>query len=81
MTKIIDMDMVAEMHYADRDPAYYVEEDLMDEKERIEEKVLIVFESSVKRMLSLLDDRELQVLADNREIVADWIVEVLEEYE
>lgn len=76
----INTDALAEMHYAKYDPAYD-EEDRMDEKEKIESRAIKVFEITVKNVLKVLDNDELQALAENRETLCEWIDSLLEEFE
>ena len=78
---MINTDALAEMHYAKYDPAYQTEEDLMEQKEKIESRALQVFEITVKNVLKVLDDDELHALAENREEICEWLDELLEEYE
>ena len=78
---MINLDELAEMHYADRDPAYQSEDALEEQKEEIENRALTVFENSVKQALWSLDEDELKMLAENRDSIADWVEEILEEYE
>lgn len=78
---MVNTDELAEMHYAKYDPAYETEDDLMEQKEIIESRAIKVFETTVKNVLMVLDDAELKALADNRDALADWICELLEDYE
>ena len=78
---MVNTDELAEMHYAKYDPAYETEDDLMEQKELIESRAIKVFETTVKNVLMVLDDAELKALADNRDAFADWICELLEDYE
>lgn len=79
----INTDALAEMHYAKYDPAYDPDEteDLMEQKELIESRAIKVFKTTVKNVLMVLDDAELKALADNRDALADWVCELLEDYE
>lgn len=78
---MINTDALAEMHYAKYDPAYQTEEDLEMEKEKIESRAIKVFETTVKNVLMVLDDAELQALAENRDDLCEWLDELLEDYE
>jgi hypothetical protein len=78
---MVNTDELAEMHYAKYDPAYETEDDLMEQKELIESRAIKVFETTVKNVLMVLDDAELKALADNRDALADWVCELLEDYE
>lgn len=78
---MIDMDALAEAHYAKYDPAYQTEEDLMEQKEKIESRALQVLEITVKNVLKVLDNDELHALAENREEICEWLDELLGEYE
>ena len=78
---MVNTDELAEMHYAKYDPAYETEDDLMEQKELIESRAIKVFETTVRNVLMVLDDAELKALADNRDALADWVCELLEEYE
>ena len=78
---MIDMDALAEAHYAKYDPAYQTEEDLMEQKELIESRAIKVFETTVKNVLMVLDEDELQALAENRDDLCQWLDELLEDYE
>jgi len=78
---MVNTDELAEMHYAKYDPAYETEDDLMEQKELIESRAIKVFETTVKKVLMVLDDAELKALADNRDALADWVCELLEDYE
>ena len=78
---MVNTDELAEMHYAKYDPAYQTEDDLMEQKELIESRAIKVFETTVKNVLMVLDDAELKALADNRDALADWVCELLEDYE
>ena len=78
---MIDIDALAEMHYAKYDPAYQTEEDLEMEKEKIESRALQVLEITVKNVLKVLDNDELHALAENREEICEWLDELLGEYE
>lgn len=74
-------DHLAEMHYADRDPAYETESDLEEEKHRIKEKAETVLENAIKQALWTLDETELQLLAEDRDAFADRVYDMLGEYE
>lgn len=78
---MINTDALAEARWAHADPAYETEDDLMEQKERIESRALKVFETTMKSMLTVLDEHELKALAENRDALADWICELLEECE
>ena len=78
---MINLDELAEMHYADRDPAYQNEDALEEQREKIENRALTVFENSVKQALWSLDEDELKMLAQNTDSICEWIEEVLKEYE
>ena len=78
---MINTDELAEMHYADRDPAYETEDDLMEQKELIESRAIKVFETTVRNVLMVLDEAELQALAENRDDLCQWLDELLEDYE
>lgn len=78
---MVNTDELAEMHYAKYDPAYETEDDLMEQKELIESRAIKVFETTVRNVLMVLDDAELKALADNRDALADWVCELLEDYE
>lgn len=78
---MIDIDALAEMHYAKYDPAYETEDGLMEQKEKIESRALQVLEITVKNMLKVLDNDELHALAENREEICEWLDGLLEEYE
>ena len=78
---MVNTDELAEMHYAKYDPAYQTEDDLMEQKELIESRAIKVFETTVRNVLMVLDDAELKALADNRDALADWVCELLEDYE
>jgi hypothetical protein len=77
---MIDIDALAEARWAHVDPAYETE-DLMEQKELIESRAIKVFETTVRNVLMVLDDAELKALADNRDALADWVCELLEDYE
>lgn len=77
----INTDALAEMHYASSDPAYETEEDLEEQKERMQERAETLFENAVKDVLNVLSEEELHALALNRDSIADWVADVLEEYE
>ena len=77
----INTDALAEAHYAKYDPAYETEEDLMEQKEKIESRALQVFEITVKNVLKILDNDELHALAENRDDLCQWLDELLEDYE
>ncbi len=77
---MVNTDELAEMHYAKYDPAYETE-DLMEQKELIESRAIKVFETTVRNVLMVLDDAELQALAENREDLCQWLDELLEDYE
>jgi hypothetical protein len=53
----------------------------MEQKELIESRAIKVFETTVRNVLMVLDDAELKALADNRDALADWVCELLEDYE
>ena len=78
---MVNTDELAEMHWAKYDPAYETEDDLMEQKEIIESRAIKVFETTVRNVLMVLDDAELKALADNRDALADWVCELLEDYE
>ncbi|MBR2554013.1 MAG: hypothetical protein IKE94_04030 [Aeriscardovia sp.] len=78
---MINTDYLAEMHYASSDPAYETEQDLEEKKQRIKEKAETVLENAIKQALWTLDETELQLLAEDRDAIADWVEEILEEYE
>lgn len=78
---MVNTDELAEMHYAKYDPAYETEEDLMEQKEKIESRALQVFEITVKNVLKVLDNDELHALAENRDDLCQWLDELLEDYE
>ena len=78
---MVNTDELAEMHYAKYDPAYETEDDLETQKEIIESRAIKVFETTVRNVLMVLDDAELKALADNRDALADWVCELLEDYE
>ena len=78
---MVNTDYLAEMHYAKYDPAYETEDDLMEQKELIESRAIKVFETTVRNVLMVLDDAELQALAENRDDLCQWLDELLEEYE
>lgn len=78
---MVDIDALAEARWAHVDPAYETEDDLMEQKELIESRAIKVFETTVRNVLMVLDDAELKALADNRDALADWVCELLEEYE
>ena len=78
---MVNTDYLAEMHWAKYDPAYETEDDLMEQKEIIESRAIKVFETTVRNVLMVLDDAELKALADNRDALADWVCELLEDYE
>ena len=77
----INTDALAEAHYAKYDPAYETEEGLMEQKEIIESRALQVFEITVKNVLKVLDEAELQALAENRDSLCEWLDKLLEDYE
>ena len=78
---MINVDALAEMHYADSDPAFEAESDLEEKKERIKEKAETVLENAIKQALWTLDETELQLLAEDRDAFADWVYDELGEYE
>ncbi|MBR2554139.1 MAG: hypothetical protein IKE94_04675 [Aeriscardovia sp.] len=78
---MINLDALAESHYADRDPAYETEDDLMEQKQRIKEKAETVLENAIKQALWTLDETELQLLAEDRDAFADRVYDMLGEYE
>lgn len=78
---MIDMDALAEAHYAKYDPAYENEQDLEEKKERIREKAETVLENAIKQALRTLDETELQLLAEDRDAFADRVYDMLGEYE
>ena len=78
---MIDIDALAEARWAHVDPAYETEDDLMEQKELIESRAIKVFETTVRNVLMVLDDAELQALAENRDDLCQWLDELLEEYE
>ena len=78
---MVNTDYLAEMHYAKYDPAYETEDDLMEQKELIESRAIKVFETTVRNVLMVLDDAELQALAENRDDLCQWLDELLEDYE
>lgn len=81
MTKMIDMDMVAEMHYADRDPAYQTEEDLNQQKEDFEEKTVHHIEQTIIDMFKYMSNSEMEVIKKNADYLADYLYDVIEEWE
>lgn len=78
---MIDIDALAEARWAHVDPAYETEDDLMEQKELIESRAIKVFETTVKNVLMVLDEAELQALAENRDDLCQWLDELLEDYE
>lgn len=78
---MVNTDYLAEMHWAKYDPAYETEDDLMEQKELIESRAIKVFETTVKNVLMVLDEAELQALAENRDDLCEWLDELLEDYE
>lgn len=78
---MVNTDYLAEMHYAKYDPAYETEDDLMEQKELIESRAIKVFETTVRNVLMVLDEAELQALAENRDDLCQWLDELLEDYE
>ena len=78
---MVNTDALAEMHYAKYDPAYETEDDLMEQKELIESRAIKVFETTVRNVLMVLDEAELQALAENRDELCQWLDELLEDYE
>ena len=78
---MVNTDELAEMHYAKYDPAYQTEDDLMEQKELIESRAIKVFETTVRNVLMVLDEAELQALAENRDDLCQWLDELLEDYE
>ena len=78
---MVNTDYLAEMHYAKYDPAYETEDDLMEQKELIESRAIKVFETTVRNVLMVLDDAELQALAENRDDLCEWLDSLLEDYE
>lgn len=78
---MINVDALAEMHYADSDPAFETESDLEEKKERIKEKANTVLEHAIKQALWTLDEAELQLLAEDRDAVADMVYDLLGDYE
>lgn len=78
---MVNTDELAEMHYAKYDPAYETEDDLMEQKELIESRAVKVFETTVKNVLMVLDEAELQALAENRDDLCEWLDSLLEDYE
>lgn len=78
---MINTDYLAEMHYASSDPAYYTEEDLEEQKQKIKEKAETVLKHAVRQALWTLDETELQLLAEDRDAFADWVYDELGEYE
>ena len=78
---MVNTDELAEMHYASSDPAYETEDELMEQKELIESRAIKVFETTVKNVLMVLDEAELQALAENRDDLCQWLDELLEDYE
>ena len=78
---MINTDYLAEMHYASSDPAYYNEEDIEEQKQKIKEKAETVLKHAVRQALWTLDETELQLLAEDRDAFADWVYDELGEYE
>lgn len=78
---MIDIDALAEARWAHVDPAFESEEDLMEQKELIESRAIKVFETTVRNVLMVLDEAELQALAENRDELCQWLDELLEDYE
>lgn len=77
---MINTDELAEMHWAKYDPAYETEDDLMEQKELIESRAIKVFETTVRNVLMVLDEAELQALAENRDDLCEWLDSLLEDY-
>ena len=78
---MVNTDYLAEMHWAKYDPAYETEDDLMEQKEIIESRAIKVFETTVRNVLMVLDEAELQALAENRDDLCEWLDSLLEDYE
>lgn len=78
---MVNTDALAEARWAHVDPAYETEDDLMEQKELIESRAIKVFETTVRNVLMVLDDAELQALAENRDNLCQWLDELLEDYE
>lgn len=78
---MIDIDALAEARWAHVDPAYETEDDLMEQKELIESRAIKVFETTVRNVLMVLDEAELQALAENRDDLCEWLDSLLEDYE
>lgn len=78
---MVNTDALAEARWAHVDPAYETEDDLMEQKELIESRAIKVFETTVRNVLMVLDEAELQALAENREEICEWLDELLGEYE
>lgn len=53
----------------------------MEQKELIESRAIKVFETTVRNVLMVLDEAELQALAENRDELCQWLDELLEDYE
>lgn len=74
-------DHLAEMHYADRDPAYYNEEDLAEQRERFEEKTITHIEQTIIDMFKSMSNSEMEVIKKNADYLADYLYAVIEEWE
>ena len=77
---MINLDELAEMHYADRDPAYQNEDDLNKEKEEIENRALTAYQWTIKELIWSLDEAELHALAENTDELCAYLEEALEEF-
>ena len=78
---MINTDHLAEMHYADRDPAYYTEEDLNQQKEDFEEKTVHHIEQTIIDMFKYMSNSEMDVIKKNADYLADYLYAVIEEWE
>ena len=77
---MINLDELAEMHYADKDPAYQNEDDLNKEKEEIENRALTAYQWAIKELVWSLDEAELHALAENTDELCAYLEEALEEF-
>jgi hypothetical protein len=75
----INTDALAESHYSSCDPAFSTEEDLNEQKERMEEETVFYIENMIAALIDNLTDSELSVAKEKADYFAEYLQEKLED--